>query len=81
MTFNNLISYEEYSRKMNSYEAAVKRLGARMHQLSPDHPIRKHLKHLVSELKALPEDVLTDYLKRRHKELFTDEKEALIYKS
>lgn len=66
------ISYAEYDRKMGAYENAVQRLGGKIHALSPDHPIRRHLKLLVFELKQLPEDILTKYLKKRHHELFSE---------
>ena len=81
MDVKKMLSYEEYDRKMTSYEAAVKRLGAKFHTLGPTHPLRLHLKQLVAELKSLPEEVLTIYLQERHKNLFDQKgEEAVIYK-
>lgn len=80
MKTHDILTYEEYDRKMSSYEAAVKRLGPRMHTLGPSHPLRMQLKKLVMQLKTLPEDVLTGYLKRRHATMFNNDKgEAQIY--
>lgn len=60
------LTYEDYCRRMNAYETAFRRLGDRVHYLSPAHPVRLHLKRLVADIKALPEELLQEYLSRRH---------------
>ena len=64
------INYEEYDQKMSDYESAVRKLGGEIQYLHPSHPVKKHLKSLVRELKNIPEEVLTDFLKKRHAKLF-----------
>lgn len=64
------ISFEEYDLKMSEYEAAVRELGGELQCLHPSHPVKQQLKDLVQVLKEIPEDVLNDFLKKRHQKLF-----------
>lgn len=61
----DILSFEMFDHKMSMYENITKKIGVRIHSLSPDHPIKKHLKDLIGEIKSLPEDVFNDYLDRR----------------